>query len=248
MNFRTRLQNGETLIGTMITIGAPEVAEIMSLVGFDWLFLDGEHGPLETADIKTILNASGDRVDCLVRIPAIDEVPIKKALDLGATGIIAPQVNSAEQAAKVVHLCRYPPEGSRGTGLARAHRYGLGFEEYVATANQNVLVVIQAEHREAVENIEEIVSVDGIDCIFIGPYDLSASYGKSGQIQDPEIVAAIERVEEVCKSQKKPLGIFGLTSESVRPYLDRGFSLITVGIDTVFLSGAAKKVLRGLGR
>ena len=176
----------------------------------------------------------------------LDEVPIKKALDLGAAGIITPQVNTPEQAASVVDFCRYPPLGSRGTGLARAHGYGLQFAEYVAHANHRILVVVQAEHRDAVENIEAIVQVSGVDCVFVGPYDLSASLGRPGEVQHPEVIAAIERIESVCKAAKMPLGIFGLTAESVKPYIERGFSLITVGIDSVLLATAAKKLIAGL--
>jgi 2-keto-3-deoxy-L-rhamnonate aldolase RhmA len=130
--------------------------------------------------------------------------------------------------------------------LARAHGYGLQFAEYVASANDRILVVIQAEHRDAVENIEALVKVPGVDCVFVGPYDLSASLGRPGEIQHPEVIAAIERIELVCKAAKMPLGIFGLTAESVKPYIDRGFSLLTVGTDSVMLTTAAKKLLAGL--
>ena len=148
MNLKQKIKLGHPLFSTMVTINAPEVTEILSNCGFDWLFVDGEHGAIDGNDIQTILLAAGDRIDCLIRVPAIDETRIKKALDLGAAGIIVPQVNSAEQAARVVDYCRYPPEGSRGTGLARAHGYGSKFEEYTSTANEKTLVVVQAEHRE----------------------------------------------------------------------------------------------------
>ena len=126
-NIRARLGGGETLLGTMITLPSPATAEILAGLGFDWLFVDGEHGPLETAQLLGILQAVGDKIACIVRVPAAEEVPIKKVLDLGAAGIIAPQVNTPEQAADVVRFSRYAPEGGRGVGLARAHGYGFGF-------------------------------------------------------------------------------------------------------------------------
>ena len=230
----------------MVTIGSSEIAEILSHLGFDWLFLDGEHSPLQADDIKSILLATGGRLDCLVRIPGLDEIPIKKALDLGATGIIAPQINTPDQAAQLVQFCRYPPQGSRGTGLARAHTYGLKFQDYLETANDQIVVVAQAEHKTAVDNIEAIVDVPGIDCVYIGPYDLSASFGVPGQIDAPSVVAAIHQIESVCKKAQMPLGIFGISPESVQPYIKRGFSLVTAGIDSVLFSQSANELLGSL--
>ena len=120
--FRSRLRSGETLIGTMVTLPSPAVAELLAQVGFDWLFVDAEHGPLEMGDILAILQAVGERAACIVRVPADDEAYIKRVLDLGAEGIIVPQVNTAEQAEHVVRCARYAPAGARGVGLARGAR------------------------------------------------------------------------------------------------------------------------------
>ena len=128
------------------------------------------------------------RIPCIVRVPASEEIPIKKTLDIGAAGIIAPQTNTEEQVESVVRYCRYSPQGSRGVGLSRATTYGLGLTDYVGSANDTVAVIVQAEHIDAVENIEAIVKVEGVDAIFIGPYDLSASMGKMGQVTDPAVV------------------------------------------------------------
>jgi 2-dehydro-3-deoxyglucarate aldolase len=244
--FRKRLMAGETLLGSMITIPAAAVAEILADVGFDWLFIDGEHGPLETGDILAILRAVGDRIACVVRVPGAEETPIKRMLDLGAEGIIVPQVNTVEQAASVVQYARYSPKGSRGVGLARAHGYGLKFQEYLQTANERIAVIVQAEHARAVENIESIVKVEGIDAVLIGPYDLAASLGKMGRIDDPAVIAAIEHVTKTCQAAGIPLGYFGLSAGAVRPYMERGFTLIAAGADTLFLAGAAGKLLEEL--
>ncbi len=245
-DFRKRLSAQEKLLGTMVTIPSSAVAEALSISEFDWLFVDCEHGPIETTDLREILPVVGKNAECLVRIPALDEVYIKKALDLGASGIIAPQINTAEQARKVVEFSRYPSAGSRGIGLARAHGFGKAFQNYIENANDQIAVVVQAEHRVAVENIESIIAVPGVDCILIGPYDLSASLGMTGCVDAPEVVAAIEHVESRCKSAGMPLGIFGLTADSVKPYIERGFSLVCVGIDTVLLANSAARINKQL--
>ncbi len=245
-SFRSRLLRGDTLIGAMVTLPTSATAEILADAGFDWLFIDGEHGPLETGDILAILQAVGHKVSCVVRVPAGDEVPIKKVLDLGVDGIIVPQVNTAQQAADVVRFARYAPDGSRGVGLARAHGYGARFQEYLKTANDNVAVIVQAEHAEAVENIDAIVKVPGVDAIQLGPYDLSASLGKMGLIDDPVVTGAIDRITDACRSARMPMGQFGVTAAAVRPYIEKGYTLITAGVDTLYLGSAAKRMLAEL--
>jgi len=230
----------------MVTLPSAAIAEILADVGFDWLFIDGEHGPLETGDILAILQAVGNRVACVVRVPGAEEAPIKKILDQGAEGIIVPQVNTVEQAASVVRYARYSPGGSRGVGLGRAHGYGMRFQEYLETANERVAVIVQAEHVRAVENIESIVKVEGIDAIFLGPYDLAASLGKMGQIDDPAVTDAIGQVTRTCQAAGIPLGYFGVSAAALRPFMERGYTLITAGVDTLFLAGAARRLLEEL--
>ncbi len=241
--FRERLKSGELLAGTMISLSSPEVAELLAGVGFDWLFIDAEHSPLDPAQIQRIMQGAGRDMPCLVRLPSSDEVPIKKALDSGAAGIIVPQINSAQAAQDVVRMAKYGPQGQRGVGVSRAHGYGLGFQEYVSRANQEVVVVVQAEHIEAVDHIDEILAVPGIDAVLVGPYDLSASLGKLGQVDDPEVRAAIDRVTRACLATGVRLGIFGMTAGAVQPYIDAGYTLIVAGIDTVLLGQAATQLL-----
>jgi 2-dehydro-3-deoxyglucarate aldolase len=244
--FRKRLLAGETLFGSMVTLPTTAIAEILADVGFDWLFIDGEHGPLETREILATLQAVGHRVACVVRVPGAEEGPIKKILDQGAEGIIVPQVNTAEQAASVVRFARYAPCGSRGVGLARAQGYGMRFQEYLDTANERVAVIVQAENVRAVENIESIVKVTGIDAVLVGPYDLAASLGKMGRIDDPAVSDAIDHVTKTCQAAGIPLGYFGVSAAAIRPYRDRGYTLIAAGVDTLFLVGSAKKLLEEL--
>ena len=208
--FRARLLAGDRLIGTLISLPSPEVAELLAEVGFDWLFIDAEHGPFESAGALRLLQAVGARCAPLVR------------------------------------HCKYPPWGTRGVGIARAHRYGLGFSDYITEANDGLAVIVQAEHIEAVRDIAAIARVPGVDAVLIGPYDLSASMGKPGQITDPEVRGAIDTVRKECLAAGVRLGIFGLSAAAVRPYLEDGFTLITVGMDTVFLSQAARAALADL--
>ena len=244
--FREHLLRGDLLVGTMITLNAPEVAELLAEVGFDWLFIDAEHGVFEAREIQALLQAAGTATPTLVRVAAGTEVPVKKALDVGASGIIVPQVNTAEQAAEVVRLARYAPAGSRGVGVARAHGYGLHLAEYVRSANERVAVIVQAEHIEAVRNIEAIVRVAGIDAVLVGPYDLSASMGKVGQVEDGEVRQAIDRVTAVCRDAGIRLGIFGVSAAAVKPYIDQGYTLIVAGVDTILLGQAARGIVAEL--
>ena len=244
--FRARLLAGDLLVGTIVTLAAPEVAELLASAGFDWLFIDAEHAPLGFRDAQALLQAAGSGCPCLVRVPAGEEVWLKKALDLGAAGVIVPQVHSAEQAERVVRLCKYPPQGTRGVGVARAHGYGNRFGEYMALANDQVAVVLQAESAAAVRNIRSIVEVPGVDAILIGPYDLSASLGKTGKLADPEVTGAIATVTEACLAAGMRLGAFGIDAPAVRPFIERGYTLIAAGIDTLLLSTAAGDLLSGI--
>lgn len=245
-DFRARLKAHETLIGTMVTLANGSTAEILAQLGFDWLFVDGEHGPLEAAELLTILQAVAGRTPCLVRVPAAEEVAIKKVLDLGADGVIVPQVNTPDQARDVVRFARYAPQGARGVGLSRAHGYGLNFADYVARANDRISVVVQAEHIRAVENIEQTVRGEGIDAMLLGPYDLAASMGRMGEIDHPDVTAAIAHVTKTCREAGLPLGYFGVTASAVRPFVDQGYTLIVAGVDTLLLANAAKRLLKEL--
>ncbi len=244
--FRRKLAAGELLAGTIVTLGSPAAAERLVESGFDWLFVDGEHAPLDSARIQGILQAVGGRCPCLVRVPASDEVWIKQALDVGADGVIVPRIRGADEARRVVAWCRYPPEGTRSVGVGRAHGYGARFGEYLARANEEVAVVLQIEHADAVAAIEDIAAVSGVDALFVGPYDLSGSMGVPGAVSDPRIVDAIERIADVCRAKGVPAGIFGMDAEAAKPWIARGYTLIAVGIDTVFLGTAAEAALKSL--
>ena len=243
---RKRLRQGELVLGTILSLNSPDAAEILSGIGFDWIFIDAEHSTLDPHHLQAIFQAVGDATPCVVRLPALDEIMVKKTLDAGAAGLIVPQVNNAEEVAQLIKWGRYHPAGSRGLGFGRAQGYGLKVNEYLEAANESILLSVQAESAEAVKNIEAIVQVEGLDAVLVGPYDLSASLGLPGQVDHPDVKAAIQHVADVCQRAGMPVGIFGLTAEAVQPYIDQGFRFIVCGVDTVLLGGAARQLLHQL--
>jgi 2-keto-3-deoxy-L-rhamnonate aldolase RhmA len=241
-SFRARLRAGELLVGPMITLQSTETAELLARAGYDWLFIDTEHTPIEPPQVLALLQAAG-ATPSLIRLASSEAPVIAKALDAGAAGIIVPQVNSAEQARRIVDAARYAPTGSRGRGLARAHGYGLTMAEYAQHANETVAVVVQAEHRDAVLAIDAIVDVPGLDGVLVGPYDLASSLGHAGDVEHSDVQAAIARILEACRGHGLPAGILGLTVPIVRRYIDQGFTLVIAGVDVLMLGDAAKTML-----
>ena len=211
-SFKQRLKNKELLIGTIVTLPSPEVAEILVGLGFDWLWVDMEHAPFSIREVQQIVRATGGRCPCVVRTPSADDVWIKRVLDTGAAGIIVPHVSTQEEARNIVRCCKYPPDGTRSVGVARAHGYGLSAKEYMDRANQDIAVILQIEDVEGVRNVESVATVNGVDAIVVGPYDLSGSMGRLGEVDDPDVKRNIEKVRVACTDAGLPVGIFGMTS------------------------------------
>lgn len=243
VSFKERLNRGDFLLGTIVTLPSTEVVEILHRAGFDWLFMDLEHSAMSIGETQRLLQVAGTGTPCLVRVPSNEDLWIKQALDIGASGIIVPQVYSAEDVKRAVKAAKYPPEGTRSVGIARAHGYGDGFQEYVDTANLTTVVVVQIEHVDAVANIERILEVPGVDALFVGPYDLSASMGKTGRVSDQDVQEAIQKVTSAAKRAAIPLGIFGATAAAVEPQVRSGYTLIAVGMDTILIGKAAKGIV-----
>ena len=234
------------LIGTLLSISAPQVAEIIALAGFDWVFIDMEHSAMSLESVQNALQIMEGRLLRIVRVPGNDDVWIKRVLDTGCDGILVPMVNSADEAKRVVQAAKYPPEGRRSVGLARAHKYGDTFNDYVANANREIVVMIQCEHKEAVKNFDEILKVDGIDSIFIGPFDLSASMGLTGQISHPDVVASIGTVKDKCRKAGRPYGIFSTNIESMKNEINEGCTFLLGGVDASFLLNSFRGQLKEL--
>jgi 2-dehydro-3-deoxyglucarate aldolase/4-hydroxy-2-oxoheptanedioate aldolase len=240
------LRESKPLIGTLVTTASPEVVEALALAGFDWLFIDLEHGSLSVQDAQRAIQAVAGRCYTVVRVPDTTAENIKRVLDTGCDGVIAPHVNSPAEASQIVALSKYPPLGERSVGLARAHGYGLNFADYISSANDRIAIVVQAEHKDAVANVEEIAAVRGIDAIFVGPYDLSGSMGLLGQVSDARVVAAIEKVRAACASAKMAFGIFSPTAEHAAAFVNAGARLVAVGTDLMHMANSAQGVLKVL--
>lgn len=243
--FSEQLRSGEfPLIGTVISLPCPDIADALSRLSFDWLFFDLEHGNLNFQIVQQMVQATGGRCASVVRIPSQDEPFIKKALDIGVEGIMIPQVNTADEAERIVKLCKYPPEGTRGVGLARAQGYGTALLEYLQTANHKVSVIIQIEHINAVHAIDAILAIAGIDAVFIGPFDLSGSMGKLGEVSHPDVIAAIKQVVAACTKRGITSGIFLSTPQHAIAWYQEGVRLFAVGVDAALLINSAKSMIQ----
>jgi len=238
------LKNGGVALGTWVTIGNPEVAEILANLGFDWLVFDTEHAPLSLENVEWMMQAtSGTEIVPLVRVTANDMGMVKRALDIGAYGMVVPLVNNREDAEKAVSYTRYPPKGIRGAGPRRCSTYGMRSKEYFDWAGKELLTIVQVETAEAVANIEDIISVDGVDVFFVGPTDLTMSLGIPGQQNHPKFVRAIEKVLEAGRESGVYPGTMAYSLDEARIALNRGFKFISLTTDFKHLVKGAKDML-----
>ena len=238
LSLKQKLRSGRTTIGSWITLAHPAIAEIMARAGFDWLTVDLEHSVItlrEAEEMIRIIELSG--VIPFVRLSANDPVQIKRVMDAGAHGIIVPMVNSIEDASRAVAAVKYPPSGKRGVGLARAQGYGTRFEEYQTWLEQGSIVVVMVEHVKAVENLEDIVSVEGVDGFIVGPYDLSGSLGVPSQFEHPAMVEALQRILLVAKSRNVAAGFHVVPPqpELVIQKVKEGYCFVAYSVDMLFL-------------
>lgn len=248
-NFRdlkARLKSGEVTIGSWITIGHTAIAEIMAKAGFDWLTVDMEHSAITldiAQDIIRVIELAG--VTPLVRVGENDPCLIKRVMDAGAHGVIVPMVNNKEDAVRAVKAVKYPPLGTRGVGLARAQRYGIDFEKYKDWVKHSSIVIVQIEHIEAVRNLKEILSVDGVDAFIVGPYDLSGSLGKPGEFKDAKVIGALEEIIAVSKKVKAVPGFHVVTPDckQLKEKIRQGYRFLAYGFDALFLIDRINKDL-----
>lgn len=247
---RAKLKRGEATIGTWLVLPDPFAARMMADVGFDWLTVELEHTPtsLETAALSYLNIAAGGCVP-LARVPWNTGENIKRVLDTGAWGIVVPMVNSRAEAVAVVNAARYQPLGQRSVGgQLHAATFGTDAATYYARANEEILVVVMAEHVEAVKNIDEIVSTPGIDVVFIGPNDLLNSMGKPPAFDSdaPEFAAAIQRIVDACKRHRVPVGIHVVDPVIARQRIEEGFQFIAIGSEAGMMLGKANELARAL--
>jgi 2-dehydro-3-deoxyglucarate aldolase len=225
----------------------------MAAAGFDFLAVDVEHSAVDVPQAQVLFQAiRAGNPDCapLVRLPGNDYATTKRYLDAGAAGVIAPLINSAEQARELVRAVKYPPQGLRGVGFCRANLYGMRFDEAVTTANDQTLVCVQIEHVDGVQHIDEILSVPGVDAVFIGPYDLSASMGITGQFDHPQMIEARQRILNACQEHGIAPGIHVVPPDvdEVVQRFQEGYRLIAYSLDITMLAKACQDGLASIRR
>lgn len=246
---KKKLQRREVTLGSWLTLGHTAVAEIMAKAGFEWLVVDMEHSVI-TLDIaqQLIQVIEGCGVIPLVRVGANDPTIIKQVMDAGAYGVIVPMVNSKELAEAAVSAVRYPPAGTRGVGLARAQGYGSSFEEYRQWLEKESIVIAQIEHIDAVNNLDEILAVKGIDGCIIGPYDLSGSLGVPGNFEHKDVAAALKKVETICAAKKVSLGYHVIQPDYklVKEKIAKKYNFIAFSLDILFLGNSCREQMKKL--
>lgn len=233
-SLKKKIISKELSVGSWITLAHPAIAEIMAKAGFDWLTVDLEHSVItirEAEELVRVIDLCG--VVPLVRLSVNDPIQIKRVMDAGAHGVIVPMVNFAEEAVRAVEAVRYPPGGKRGVGLARAQGYGSTFEEYKEWINRESIVIVQVEHIKAVENLDAILSVEGVDGFIVGPYDLSASLGIPGQFDNRLMVGAMERIRSFVDASSKIAGYHVVEPDMVQleQRVSEGYRFLAYSVD-----------------
>lgn len=238
------LQERKVVFGSWLQLPSADSAEIFEKIGYDFLSIDMEHTEIQFSDAVEMMRGMKKTVP-FIRVSKNDPIEIRKALDTGAKGVIVPLIHSKEDAENAVAAAKYPPDGVRGFAFCRDNAWGMNFDSYVKSANDQVMVIVMIESRKAVEQIDEIVNVDGVDGVFIGPYDMSGSYGVLGQTRHPLILEAESKILESCKKYKKTAGIHVVTldREKIRESINKGFNFIAIGTDGGFLYEGAREFL-----
>ncbi|HTK45905.1 MAG TPA: aldolase/citrate lyase family protein [Patescibacteria group bacterium] len=248
--FRQRVLGGETLIGAWASLDSPASAEVMAKAGLDWVVVDLEHGAATEASLLAHLYAlDAGGTTALVRPPSGERLRVGRALDLGAAGIVVPRLDTADQVREAVTFLRYPPAGQRGVALlTRGARLGTVNHAGVAGLNDDITGIIQIESPMALEAADEIAAIDGVDCLFVGPADLSHSLGIPGQFSNPTYQAALRKVVDACRKQGKAPGILLYDHSTFRPHLDLGYTFVGVGADVSFVNDGIKAALAAARR
>lgn len=246
---KDKIRNGKTSIGSWMSMAHPSIAEILAMAGYDWVVIETEHTAIDVSEVLRMVIAIEQRGSIpLVRLAWNDPIQAKAVLDSGAAGVLVPSINTKEEAELAVKMTKYPPLGFRGVGLARAQGYGANFDEYIKNANSDGLLIVQIEHKDAVKNIEEILSVDGIDGTFIGPYDLSMSLGVPGQLSHPSVLEAQNKVLEATLAHGLIAGIHlvhpDTAAKECEQAIAKGYRFIALGTDILFIGDSARALQR----
>jgi 4-hydroxy-2-oxoheptanedioate aldolase len=243
-HFKRAIASGARPVGTWLMSAAPATAEALGCAGFDFLVVDMEHVPIGVPGMVSLLRAiAGTPAQAVVRPPWNDTVMVKRAMDAGATSLLFPFVQDADEARRAVASTRYPPAGVRGVAaMHRGSRYGT-VANYLQRANDEVCVIVQIETLAALDRLDEIASVPGVDSIFVGPGDLSASMGHIGDVGNPDVQAKLAAAGAACRRLGKPCGIVGPTPAMVARFLEYGYSWVAIGSDMSLMLGRAQEYL-----
>ncbi len=244
---KEKLKQRQISLGSWLTIPHQSIVEILSSAGFEWLTIDIEHSAI---DLQTVQNLIGhiqaNEMEALVRVSKNDEVIIKRVMDAGANGVIVPMVKNKQEAEQAVSWVKYPPFGTRGVGLSRAQHYGTAFNEYNEWVQNEAVVIAQIEHIEGVRNLGEILDVEGIDGIIVGPYDLSASMGKPGMFYDDDVKEVLQEIDDITLQKSKSLGFHVIESDhqKVLEKLTLKYNFLAFSLDFFFLGDKAREEMK----
>lgn len=247
---KEKILNGETVLGTFFNIGGSTAVECLGIAGLDFLIIDTEHGPFDVESSMDFIRAAELReITPLVRVKDSSRSSILKMLDIGAKGLVVPCIETVEQVKQIVEYGRYYPVGKRGFAYGRAVAYGFesfvgNMNEYFKTCNEKTMILLQCETQGCLNNIEEIVNIDGVDGIFVGPYDLSIGMGKAAQFTDPEFTKAINRIVKACKDAGKFIFIYSADSSMAKKYLADGFNGVAINMDVMVYINAFKALIK----
>ncbi|AXE18978.1 2-dehydro-3-deoxyglucarate aldolase [Runella rosea] len=247
-NLKKRLQQGETLNGCWLNLGSPLTAEIVGLSGFDWVLIDLEHGAGTEKDVLAQLQAlESTPTVAFVRVESSDSARISRVLDMGAAGVMCPKVNNAIEAKKVINGLHYPPFGNRGVAkMVRATGFGQHFQTYYDASKESLLGIIQIETVEALNHLDEIAALEGVDVLFIGPADLSMELGIFGQFDNLIFIDALQKIILAAQKAGKSTGILFFNPDDYQKYHDMGIRFIACGADATFVADGARAMAKKL--
>ena len=238
---RASLRSGTSVVGSWMQLTDSNVAEIMGRSGYQWVAIDMEHGPVSLSQLPDLFRALelGGTLP-LARVASPLPINCRQALDQGAAGVVIPMISSAAQLQAIINECHWPPRGRRGVGFQRANVFGKFFDAYVQEAQES-LIIAQIEHVDAVNNLESIVAVEGLDAIMVGPYDLSASLGITGEFENKKYLETLSKILSMCAKHKMPCGIHVVQPDPkmLEQRINEGYTFIAYGVDTVFLNHGA---------
>jgi 2-keto-3-deoxy-L-rhamnonate aldolase RhmA len=251
MSLKGKILKKQKTLGTWITVYHRAFVEIVADLGYDWACLDIEHSSVDLDQLATLISVGRGRgLDMLVRLSELNTTLIKRVMDSGASGIIVPMINSREQADLAYKSMHYPPRGIRGVGLSTAQKYGGGFEDYKKWLTNESVLIVQIEHKEAVQNLESILSHEGVDGFLVGPYDLSASCGKPGDFESSEFKTAMLQIEKVQQTLDKARGIHIVEPDPklITNAINKGYNFIAYSFETRLFELRMKEAMKEFSR